>query len=81
MCFFFNSFRLLLVNIVVLTISYKKQTRMTLQKSFCLYKKMYISFECCLSFAEVHFGSVNLLKESFNKRTSFNTFLIAKRST
>lgn len=28
---------------------------------------MYISFECCLSFAEVHFGSINLQKESFNK--------------
>lgn len=39
---------------------------------------MYISFECCLSFAEVHFGSINLQKESFNKHFFFS---IAKRST
>lgn len=71
MCFFYNSFRSFLLNIVVLTISYEKkekQTRMTwLQKSLMSVQKMYISFECCLSFAEVHFGSINLQKESFNK--------------
>lgn len=52
-------------------------THVTWQKSCRLYKKSLSVLNAAFSFAEVHFGSINLLKES----GLTNTFLFAKRST